>query len=299
MKPFRLFGMILLPLLAAACERAKSPGLSDSARLSGPLAMDSAITAAKVAQRWDPSLGPVLLVMADAPARAFVLVPDSAAAAASLSGIPRPASVTLFGRGGTVQTAELSAVTDSGVCAVGTLSAAPPPLPWAVGFIGGVVSPVSLDSTESVPRADSASIVVAAARLASALPNDTAGRFSGLPFVVRSIWRFTLPSGPQVVVTNLVRQINQEATPLQERTLLVSERQSKDSVPIMVFSARAYGEEETVESRDLLAAMLLGEARDAALLLARDFGDTTGYSLLQRSSDGRWSVRWSSPRRHC
>ena len=82
-----------------------------------------------------------------------------------LANLPHPASVTLFGRGGTVQTAELAAVSDTGACVVGTLSAAPPPRPWIVGFIGGVVSPLAMDSTESISHADSAALVVGATRL--------------------------------------------------------------------------------------------------------------------------------------
>ena len=299
MKLFRVTALVATALVAVACERAKAPAPTDSARLSGPLAVDSAIAASKASQRWDPSLGPVLLTMADAPTRAFVLVPDSASTAATIAAIPHPAAVTLIGRGGTVQTAELPALAEGGVCLSSVLSAAPPPRPWSVGFIGGVVAPVALDSTESLSRADSATIVVASTRLASALPNDTAGRFSGLPFVVRAIWRFTIPSGPEIVVSMLTRQINQEATPLQERTFLISERQTSDSVPVTAYSERSYGEEETIESRELLAALLLGGNRDAAIILARDYGDATAYSIVQRGSDKQWTLRWSSPRRRC
>jgi hypothetical protein len=298
MKLFRSYVVLACAFLAGACERAKAPVPTDSARLSGPRAVDSAIAASRV-QSWDPSAGPVLLVMADVPSRAYVLLPDSAGAAATLARIPHPASVTLFGRGGTVQTAELPTLTDTGVCLVGTLNAAPPPHSWNVGFIGGVVSPLAMDSTESLSHADSGNIVVQLTRLASALPNDSAGRFAGLPFVARAIWRFTLPGGPEVVVSNFTRQINQEATPLQERTLLVAERMLTDSLPVSVYSERSYGDEETVESRDVLAAAMLGGNRNAAIVLARDYGDATAYSIIERGNDGRWSIRWTSPRRRC
>ncbi len=298
MTPFRARAILPALALTISCSHDRAPAVTDSARLSGPVAVDSAIAASR-AQHWDPAAGPVLLVAGDVPARAFLLVPDTANVAAGLAAVPHPASVTLFGRGGTVQTAELPEVPDSGVCAVAMLHAAPPPRAWNIGFVGGVVSPLALDSTESLSSTDSASIVVAVTRLASGLPNDTAGRFAGLPFVVRAIWRFTVPSGPVAVVANLVRQINQEATPLQERTLVIAEHVAGDTTWNMSYSERSYGDEETIESRDLLGAALLGAQRTPALVLLRDFGDATSYALLERNATGQWQVQWSSPRRHC
>jgi hypothetical protein len=96
-----------------------------------------------------------------------------------------------------------------------------------------------------------------------------------------------------------VRQINQEATPLQERTFLVAERSQADSTLATVYSERSYGDEETVESREILAAILLGGSRNAALVLSHDFGNATAYALIERGDDGRWRARWKSPRRRC
>jgi len=116
---------------------------------------------------------------------------------------------------------------------------------------------------------------------------------------VRSVWRFSIPQGRQVIAATLVRQINQEATPLQERTFLVAERSQADSTLSTVYSERSYGDEETVESREVLAAILLGGSRNAALVLSRDFGNATAYALIERGDDGRWRARWKSPRRRC
>ena len=110
--------------------------------------------------------------------------------------IPHPASVTLFGRGGNVQTADLPSVRDSLGCMVAPLTAAPPPHAWSIGFVGGVVTPLAVDSAASIDHADSAVFVVSLNRLASSLPNDPAGRFAGLPFVVQSLWRFSVADGP-------------------------------------------------------------------------------------------------------
>jgi len=296
MKLFRRTYLLFTMLAAVACERAKPPARTDSAAPKAVVARDSATA---VPRNWDESAGPVLLVAAETPTHAFVLLPDSASSASEIANLPHPASVTLFGRSGTVQTAELPGVTDSGACVIATLSAAPPPRPWSVGFLGGVVSPLTMDSTESISHADSLTLVTGATRLASALPNDSAGRFSGLPFVVRGLWRFTLPDGPQVVIATLVRQINQEATPLQERTLLFAERVSSDTTLSTAYTERSYGDEETIETRDILAAALLGATKTPAVVLSRDFGDSIAYALIERGAGGRWRARWTSARRHC
>ena len=184
-------------------------------------------------------------------------------------------------------------------CVVASLTAAPPPHIWSVGFVGGVVSPLPVDSAASLSHADSLLLVASLNRLASGLPNDSAGRFAGLPFVVQSIWRFAVADGPVVVAGSLVRQINQEATPLQERTFVLGERRPADTAFAMGYSERSYGQEETVESRDLLAALLVGDAKTPAIVVARDYGEENAYSLVERGADGRWRARWTSRRRHC
>jgi hypothetical protein len=156
-----------------------------------------------------------------------------------------------------------------------------------------------MDSLAALSPADSAMLTTALNRLASALPNDSAGRFNGLPFVVRSIWRFTVPNGPQVIAGTLSRSINQEATPLQERSLLVAERSPSDSSLKTVYSERSYGDEETIETRDVIAAVLLGGSHNIALVLSRDYGDAVAYAMIERGDDGSWHPRWTSPRRHC
>ena len=297
MARFRLC-LVVVVIVVVACERARTPASGDSNRVKIGVARDSAPPAV-AARDWDPSAGPVLLVAAETPARAYVVLPEAASAATELAGIPRHALVTLFGRGGTVQTAEMPQVSDTGACIAAALNAAPPPRPWNVGFIGGVVSPLGMDSIESFSHDDSVATVAGITRLASSLPNDTAGRFSGLPFVVHAVWRFTILNGPQIVAATLSRQINQEATPLREQTLVIAERSRADSALTMDYSERSYGNEETVESHDVLAAALLGATHTPALVISRDYGDAIAYGLVERGPDRRWRARWSSARRHC
>jgi hypothetical protein len=297
MKLWRRIGFIVTLSVALGCERAKTPPPADSSAVK-PAGTSDSVAVAR-ASNWNTSAGPVLLVAGDTPSNAFVVVPDSLSAAATLAALPHPADVTLFSRSGTVQTAELPDAPDAGGCPSATLIGAPPPRPWNVGFIGGVVSPLAVDSSESIPRADSAALVVWMNRLASALPNDPAGRFSGLPFVVRSLWRFTLPSGAPVVLAGLTRQINQEATPLQENTFLIAEQSPSDSSYSTVYSERSYGAEETIQNIDVLASALLGPARTPTIIVLRDFGDVNAFGLIERGDDGHWRARWTSGRRHC
>jgi hypothetical protein len=297
MKDFRRLRLSLLGLGLLGCERAKAPPPVDSVKPVPLSPADSVIAA--TTKNWNVSAGPVLLVVAGSASQAFIIAPDSATAADQLANIPKPATVTLLGRGGTVQTADLPSVADSNGCVVGTLSAAPPPRGWSVGFIGGVIAPLALDSTESLSHADSSKLVIEMTRLASALPNDSAGRFSGLPFIVRSVWRFKVADGPTVVIATLSRQVNQEALPLQERTLLIAEESATDSTFSTGYSERTSGPEETIESQDVLAAVLIGTARSPALILSRDDGESVAYGLIERGENGQWRPRWRSARRRC
>ena len=99
----------------------------------------------------------------------------------------------------------------------------------------------------------------------------------------------------------LIRRINQEATPLEERTFLVamSNETAGDSAYATEYTERSSGNEETVESREVVAAVLLGRSKQLAIGLARDFGEDTAYSLLEPGADNRWKLRWTSPRRRC
>jgi len=299
MKRFRRITLAVIAcaaVAALACRREKSVAAADSAATPPITGSDSTLT--RPPSTWDPGAGGLLLVATDSPTKALVVLPTESDTT-PIATIPHPASDTLFGRGGNVQTAELASVRDSLGCLVAPLTAAPPPHAWSVGFVGGVVTPLAVDSAASIDHTDSAVFVASLNRLASSLPNDPAGRFTGLPFVVQSLWRFSVPDGPTVVVGSVVRQINQEATPLQERTLVVGERRANDTLFTMGYAERSYGREETVESRELLAAFLVGDSRTPAIVLSRDFGDDNAYSLVERGADGRWRNRWTSRRRHC
>jgi hypothetical protein len=289
----------ILAIGLVACDKAKEPPRAESV-VTRPTVGAETTTAPRV-RLWDSSAGPVLLVSGESPTDAIVIPPDSGDERLSLSAIPSPASVTLFGRDGSVQSAELQHGSRNDLCRPWSLNAAPPPHPWSVGFVGGVIAPIALDSLESLGRGDSAKLVTTAIRLASTLPNDSAGRFTGLPFSVRGLWRLNLPGAAHAFAATLVRQINQEATPLQEHTFLIAERDasSTDSTYAKVFSERSYGNEESIETRDVLAAIQLGTNRHPVVIISRDFGDSISFAFVERTDSGEWRARWASRRRHC
>jgi hypothetical protein len=158
-----------------------------------------------------------------------------------------------------------------------------------------------MDSIESMSRVDSARLAADVTRLASTLPTPAGDRFVGLPFTVTSLWRFHAGPGAEGVVANLVRHINQEARPFEERTLIIAERDStrREERFTLAYFDRSQGAEETVESRDVLALARATPDAQPMLVLGRDYGDGMSYALIQRDPSARWREKWHSPRGHC
>src|SRR5207244_3678482 len=120
-----------------------------------------------------------------------------------------------------------------------------PPTPWGVGFIGGSPRPIRVDSLRGMSRQDSSALTRVAYRLASTVSAGITSRFTGLPFVIVDLWRSRLPDGSTAVAATLRRQINQEDSPLEERTFIIAE--SDSTAPdgfAMAYSERSSGAEE-------------------------------------------------------
>ena len=174
------------------------------------------------------------------------------------------------------------------------------PLPsWTVAFAEGRARPIHLDSITSLPSADSAWLAVEVARVASGLPQDTASALRGLPFVVHNVRLFSPDSGVEAFVATVVRRVNQEASQEAEQIFLLGERAAAGRVRSYsaAYTERVVGAEETLELSDVLAVVRLGGR--PTLVIGRDYGDGTAYALLERSSGGRWSIRWSSAYAGC
>jgi hypothetical protein len=311
----RIFIVCVALIAAGACENKREAPAIDSSVPLRPATGGAPGTPA--ATTWDARLGPVLLIAGSSPDLATVVVGDSSRAGADTitereAIAIRSTPAVLIGRTDSSQVGILQEVHSAkgeedsectGWPAWRITSAHPGTAlgAWSVGFVGGQVQPIRMDSIESLSRVDSARLAADATRLASTLPAGGSDRFTGLPFTVTSLWRFHAGPGVEGVVANLVRHINQEARPLEERTLIIAERDStrRDDRFNLAYYDRSQGAEETVESRDVLALARATPDAQPMLVIGRDYGDGMAYALVQRDPSGRWRDKWHSPRGHC
>lgn len=312
----RALRIILLPLVLVACERSEKPVRSDSARTvpAPPVApAESTAAATPPASTWDADAGPVLIVRADSPGRAYVVYPQY-----SDSTLPdtlhfdvapiRDASVELFGHAGALGATTVRSVGPrswrAGQCiewpsATVARSSDSSSAGWSVALLANGISGVPLDSIEGLAPLDSAKLAADITRLASALPGDTARAFSGIPFAVRNAYRFTVDSATPALAADVVRKLNQEAMPLEEHTFLIAERRGSKQRFDVVYTNRTSGTEESLVTTELLAAVRLPAPTRTALVLLREGFDTNAYALLERSPRGAWKVKWTSVKTGC
>jgi hypothetical protein len=300
------------------CGRAGEPPREDTVSVAPPLASPVVSSEVPVASGWDASAGPVLLVVGGRPDAAVVVFPDVQGqhAAAELrfdtTGL-RGMTATLISRTGATATATLGDRTIPGEeedC-VGwpMLRVASPAgvlIPWTVGFIGARLAPIPLDSVGSLSSADSATLVAEVARLASTVPVRQAGaRLRGLPFSVQDAYRFHVAPSVDAIVAQVVRRVHQEANPLEERTLLIAERDSAQQQEqrtgryTVVFYERAVGREETLEGSELLAALTPQGTLRPMLIIAHESEGGVRYILLERAGPRTWKVKWTSALVRC
>lgn len=310
-------GIVGLVVAIAGCDRSRSVRDSSTPPSIAPANTSVAAEPTPVARLagWNDTLaGPDLLVTGTNSSEAVVIMPrytDSTVADAPSSDSalgPHP-RVDLFSRRGLAGAAVLAAAAGgnfTGTCtawptATVTTAQGPPP-DWSVGFMSGHATALPMDSMMGLPSVDSARRAAAIARAASALPGDTAAAFRGLPFAVRDAHQFILPTGDTVLAAEVVRRLNQEASPQEEHLLIVLER---DTLPapgggpppfVVAYSERASGPEDDVESSEMLAAVVLGRAprQHPAIIISRDYGDGSSYTLLERLAPRRWRARWNS-----
>jgi hypothetical protein len=316
-------------LVATACERAKTPPAKETAVAVPPAAVVAPPVTPPATRGWDTTAGPALLIAGRVPREALVVLPgftDSTLTDTTHFDLTplRDARVELFTRAGSVGTATIGsteapkrpgpgctgwpvarlgrpAAASAGAPGSGTTPAARAPSRWSVALAASAARAIPLDSIEGLSSADSAHLAAEVTRLASTLPNDTARLFRGIPFAVRAAWRFVPARGVDAVVADVVRRLNQEASPFAEELLVVAERDpatpGRRYAPAYV--ERVSGPEETLETSEVLAALFLGPRRVPTLVLGRDYGDGTAYALVERTEPGRWRARWSSAYAGC
>lgn len=170
---------------------------------------------------------------------------------------------------------------------------------WTIGLKAGRVRGIPYTMIDQMSRSDSANVVVDLARLASQAPNDTSVALRGLPYVVRAAYRATLGDSLALVVGEVVRRINIEANPREERTTVIGERAASATGPYtLVFSERLHGDEEGVPTTELMGLVQLNDG-DYVAFGARDFSDGGTYLMFAREKGNRWRLRWQSAYAGC
>ena len=305
--------IIVLLVVGNGCERTPERVPVDSPTATVPARPDT-LGAIPTRPMWDPALGPVLLIAGNAPDTASVIFPafsDSTLTdtttfdTSTLSGF----TVDLFSRAGRVGAGRVRAASapsrqgcvawpEASLTMTETL---PPDKGWTVAFAAGRATAVALDSLETLAGADSARLTTEAARLASLAPADTSTAFHGIPFFVRQVRRFRIAAATDVLVANITRRINQEANPREEQLFFIAERDGSrpDSRYALAYHERVSGQEEAIETTDVLAALVLAPGATPAIVLLRDYGDGSAYALLTRSAAGEWHIAWSSAYTGC
>jgi hypothetical protein len=294
-------------VLSLACDRTGSNASTDSIRPGDqPLLPDSVATQV-TSSGWDLAAGPfVVLPTVDGGMVAGSLLRPEATEmnvgdTTGVGVLMADGRLDLFSRSGKVGVARLSVegpaqpgagctawpVARLGVDAGVTIA------PWTAAFAAGRVNAIPLDSIEGMTPRDSATLAAQLTRIASGLPDDTSKTFRALPFVVLRAWR-TRGLEAEFVVATLVRRVNQEDDPREERLVLVVDVPSSDPTQWRVgWSERAAGhEEELVVAEPLLAFRAVG-ATDVRLLFGRDDGVALGAAVLTRAG-GSWRVLWES-----
>jgi hypothetical protein len=263
---------------------------------------------------WDTSAGPIMFVRGTTTAEAYVVFPtvtDSTPPADVHfdSSLSRNANVELFQRAGNGGTARVSASGggewDPDQCIewpsakVQTAANGEAGSGWTVGFLKGRAKALPLDTIEALAHADSAKLAADITRLVSTA-NDTSRTFRGIPYSVRTAYRFTPAAGVEAVVADVVRTLNQEANPQEEHTLVVGERPAGTSAPYkLAYREVTAGSDETLESSDVLAAVTIGSPPHVDLVLGREGYESNAYALLERQPNGSWHLRWMSAHTGC
>lgn len=304
----------IVPVLLAGCERPEpAAGRKDTTIPVAP-PPDSVVVPPAPVSAWDSSAGPALFIVGPTTLEAAVILPAYTDSASLDSTQLDPASLRtvkldLFAAGRRAATASISGVTSvahSDSCTSWPIAKLLPSVndstafqSWSVAFQSGQATEVVLEPIENLPSADSSRLAADIARLASALPGDTAADFRGLPFVVKKAWR-TRGLAPSVLAAIIVRNVNQEANPRQEQIVLIAERDTAvaSSRYSPVYQERVTGLEETIETTDLIGMVLLGRDRRPTIVTARDSSGGASYALLERIG-GVWQLRWASAYAGC
>lgn len=313
---YRVAFLTCLVSALASCERSRPAAPPPPPPPGGGAESASSVPSPPVSTHWDSAAGPVLIARGPSASNAYVVFPeyDDNTMPDTLQLDARPL------RGDEVQLVDRAGALDSvSVASAGTRVWAGEDCiewptatlnvggdssraaGWTVGFLQQHITAMPLDSLSGLPSTDSARLAADLTRLASALPDDTSQTFRGIPLSVRYAYRFEPTPGVSAVIADLVRRLNQEASPLEQHTILIAERPSAsaDTPYHVVYHERTGGSEESIETVDVLAGIHLTAPDRAVLIVFREGPDTGAYALVERSASGQWRVRWTSVHTGC
>ncbi|HYW51093.1 MAG TPA: hypothetical protein VE861_10820 [Gemmatimonadaceae bacterium] len=275
--------------------------------------VDSSATIAVA--RWNDADGSAIYLPGE-PGLAQVILPpvldDSvpAPARAQLPPSAAPASIDLFAPVGKLATIAVGPYAVATQPTVGDGCDAWPLVPlrdtatvphdrWRLALQAGLAEAMRADSIGGMAASDSAALVVDLNKAVARLPIDSSGVLRRVPFGVSKAYRFRLADGTEVVLAVVERRLNVEASPRVERTTVLLERPSGTKLLAPAWHERQFTSEDDLIAVDLLAAVTFrGESRPT-VFLRHDFGDGSRVHMLQRTPDGRWSLRWASAYTGC
>jgi hypothetical protein len=297
---------MLCAVVAVSCKRQGDRAANDSGISRDSLRGDTT-AALPVFREWTLTAGRHLLVATAAPDTAIAVFPEFTVdtTLASVQFVPGAGTLVeydLFASDGSATRARLTSVTGPRRgCETWPVAHFAPSTelrPWTVGLQAGHARGIAYLPLDQLPAPDSARTVVDLARLASQAPNDTTAALRGLPYVVRSAYVAALADSQSFVFGELVRRLNIEASPHEERTTVIGERGGTAGPYTLAFSERHAGDEESVPTTELIGLVQLRDGRYVTFG-ARDFSDGGTYVMLERSKGPRWRVRWQSAYAGC
>jgi hypothetical protein len=245
--------------------------------------------------------------MSESPYRALTVLPtltDSAVAASrhfdvsQLSGL----QVDLFTKKGKTGSGSIVAETQSSATE-GCLSwptvqiSGATTTDWRIALEKGRASGIHLDSLEGLPSADSARLAKEITTVASFIRARSDSVFAGIPFAVRHAYRFALGRS-SVVFSDVVRKINEEANPREERLVLILERLPGGAY-YAAYQSGSAGPEEDLQTTELLAAVSFASGSRPGLFTSSEYEDGGKIVLLERTGEMQWRSVWRSAYTGC
>lgn len=291
-------------LLAVACSGERAPG-NDTASPGGSPAEGAPRSGRP--STWNRSAGALFAVRSGTGAIAWVVNPayDNAQALDTLTSASwnvEGTQMTMLEGGEVIGTGRVSGLRYDSTCAgwptASIVTETGPPVSWRVAFPEGSVEGAAFDSLPVLSAADSASRARAGALAASRLPDDTVAAFRGRPFIVRQASRFPIGADTMGTLFEVVRLVPQEANPLQEQILILTEEGSSRPA-VLAFHEREIGSEESMGSIELLGVLRVRSSGRLALLVRREREAGFVLEWIERSANGSWVVRWRSATDSC